>query len=104
MKTRMFLPFVCGAVAAAFVTSTSAQTILWSENFETDTTANWNVNTLGGGSDANVLNDRGLPTVNLSAGYEQVHTANEFMPLERLEQAYRLVLALVEVAGAAGRP
>ena len=58
----------------------------------------------GGGSDANVLNDRGLPTVNLSAGYEQVHTANEFMPLERLEQAYRLVLALVEVAGAAGRP
>ena len=53
MKTRMFLPFVCGAVAAAFVTSTSAQTILWSENFETDTTANWNVNTLGGGSDAN---------------------------------------------------
>lgn len=57
MKTRIFLPFVCGAVAAAFVTSTSAQTILWSENFETDTTANWNVNTLGGGSDANFYFD-----------------------------------------------
>lgn len=57
MKTRMFLPFVCGAVAAAFVTSTSAQTILWSENFESDTIANWNVNTLGVGSDANFYFD-----------------------------------------------
>ncbi len=42
----------------AFVptTTVNAQT-LWSQNFETDTTANWNVNTLGLGSDANFFFD-----------------------------------------------
>ena len=53
----------------------------------------------GGGSDVNVFNTRGLPSVNLSAGYEQVHSSSEYMPIERLEQAYALVLALVEAAG-----
>ena len=53
----------------------------------------------GGGSDVNVFNARGLPSVNMSAGYEQVHSSSEYMPIERLDQAYRLVLALAEVAG-----
>lgn len=54
----------------------------------------------GGGSDANVLNARGMPTVNLSVGYEHVHTSYEYMPLDRLEQAYRLVHEIVAVASA----
>ena len=52
----------------------------------------------GGGSDVNVFNARGLPSVNLSAGYEKVHTPAEFMPLDRLRQAYELVHAIVAVA------
>ena len=53
----------------------------------------------GGGSDANIFNARGLPSVKLSAGYAKAHTTDEYMPLERLGQALRLVRALVEVAG-----
>ena len=56
----------------------------------------------GGGSDVNVFNARGLPSVNMSAGYEGVHTSAESMPLDRLWQAYELVHALV--AFAAGVP
>ncbi len=44
----------------------------------------------GGGSDVNVFNARGLPSVNLSAGYEKVHTPAEFMPLDRLAPGLRL--------------
>ena len=53
----------------------------------------------GGGSDVNVFNARGLPSVNLSAGYEKVHTPAEFMPLDGLRQAYDFARALVAVAG-----
>jgi tripeptide aminopeptidase len=53
----------------------------------------------GGGSDVNVFNARGLPSVNLSAGYEKVHTPAEYMPLYGLRQAYDFAGALVAVAG-----
>ncbi|MBM3147710.1 MAG: M20/M25/M40 family metallo-hydrolase, partial [Actinobacteria bacterium] len=36
----------------------------------------------GGGSDVNVFNARGLPSVNLSAGYERVHSAEEHVPVQ----------------------
>ena len=35
------------------------------------------VKTAGGGSDANILNAQGLPTVNLDAGMMQVHSPAE---------------------------
>ena len=54
----------------------------------------------GGGSDVNVYNLRGLPAVNLSVGMEKVHTPDEYMPVERLHEAERLLHAIVAVAGA----
>jgi len=56
----------------------------------------------GGGSDVNVFNARGLQSVNLSAGYERVHTPDESMPVEQLETAHRVVLAIVDAAGRRG--
>jgi tripeptide aminopeptidase len=56
----------------------------------------------GGGSDVNVFNAKGMPSVNLSVGYENVHTPAELMPLDRLWQAYELVHAIVAAAGEAG--
>jgi len=50
----------------------------------------------GGGSDGNVFNGFGIPTVNFGIGYEQIHTTNERMPLEELYKASELVLALVD--------
>ena len=40
----------------------------------------------GGGSDANILNARGLPTVNLTAGMMQVHSPDEHISLDDLER------------------
>ena len=40
----------------------------------------------GGGSDANILNARGLPTVNLDAGMMQVHSPDEYVTLDDLER------------------
>ena len=55
----------------------------------------------GGGSDVNVYNAAGLPSVNLSVGMEQVHSPDEHLPVERLGEAYRLLHALLRAAAAA---
>lgn len=52
----------------------------------------------GGGSDANILNARGLPTVNLTAGMTQVHSPEEHISLDELERLCALVLKLVHLA------
>ncbi|SFJ23626.1 peptidase T-like protein [Halobacillus dabanensis] len=52
--------------------------------------------TSGGGSDANVISGHGVPTVNLSVGYEEIHTTNERMPVSELEKITEFVIAIVE--------
>ncbi|WP_226582840.1 M20/M25/M40 family metallo-hydrolase [Halobacillus litoralis] len=52
--------------------------------------------TSGGGSDANVIAGHGVPTVNLSVGYEEIHTTNERMPVGELEKIAEYVTAIIE--------
>lgn len=53
----------------------------------------------GGGSDANVIAGFGIPTVNLSVGYEEIHTTNERIPVGELVKTAELVAAIIrEVA------
>lgn len=52
--------------------------------------------TSGGGSDGNIFNGMGVPTVNLSVGYEKIHTKNERMPIEELEKLTELLLEIVK--------
>lgn len=52
--------------------------------------------TSGGGSDANVIAGNGIPTVNLAVGYEDIHTTNEKMPIEELEKTAELVVAIIQ--------
>jgi tripeptide aminopeptidase len=52
----------------------------------------------GGGSDANILNARGLPTVNLDAGMMQVHSPEEYVTLQEIEKLCALVLRIIELA------
>jgi len=49
----------------------------------------------GGGSDANVFNGKGVPTVNLAVGYEDIHTTKERIKADDLTAAAELVLAIV---------
>ena len=53
-----------------------------------------------GGSDGNVFNARGLPSLTLGVGYERVHSPQEQMRLDRLVQVSDLAHALVRAAGA----
>jgi tripeptide aminopeptidase len=48
-----------------------------------------------GGSDANVLNDRGIPTVNLGIGTDNVHSTRESMPICNLVQGAQIGLNIV---------
>jgi len=48
----------------------------------------------GGGSDANIFNSRGIPSVVLSCGYENAHTTTERMPLDQLALLTEWVVAL----------
>jgi tripeptide aminopeptidase len=57
----------------------------------------------GGGSDANIFNGYGVPTVNLGIGYEHIHTKEEKIPVEELYKAAELFVAIVQTAGRAGR-
>ncbi|MGI2326636.1 M20/M25/M40 family metallo-hydrolase [Planococcus sp. YIM B11945] len=52
--------------------------------------------TSGGGSDANIFNGLGIPTVNLCVGYEEIHTTNERMPIEELEKLAELLIEIVK--------
>jgi tripeptide aminopeptidase len=51
----------------------------------------------GGGSDTNVFNESGLPAVNLSVGYENVHTAREKIPVKNLEKAAQYLVEIISV-------
>lgn len=57
----------------------------------------------GGGSDANIFNSKGLPSIVLSCGYEGVHTTEERMPLDQLALLARWVMALILHDGSQGR-
>jgi len=50
----------------------------------------------GGGSDANVINGLGIPTVNLAVGYEDIHTTKERMPIEELYKLADMTLAIID--------
>ncbi|MEW6548813.1 MAG: M20/M25/M40 family metallo-hydrolase [Spirochaetota bacterium] len=52
----------------------------------------------GGGSDTNIYNEKGLPTVTLGIGMHKAHTMEEYIAVEDLAKARDLVLALVEEA------
>jgi tripeptide aminopeptidase len=49
----------------------------------------------GGGSDANMFNGNGVPTVNLAVGYEHIHTTKEQIKADDLAKTAELVLAIV---------
>lgn len=55
----------------------------------------------GGGSDANIFNGMGVPTVNLAVGYEDIHTTNERIHVSDLVRTSELVVALIEEAAKA---
>ncbi|MBO9597894.1 MAG: M20/M25/M40 family metallo-hydrolase [Cohnella sp.] len=50
----------------------------------------------GGGSDANMFNGNGVPTVNLAVGYEDIHTTNERIKADDIVKVTELVIAIVE--------
>jgi tripeptide aminopeptidase len=52
----------------------------------------------GGGSDANVFNSRGLPSIVVRAGMQKNHTHDEFCTVEDLVNTARLALAIIAEA------
>ncbi|MBP1962051.1 M20/M25/M40 family metallo-hydrolase [Paenibacillus aceris] len=52
----------------------------------------------GGGSDANIFNGMGIPTVNLAVGYHEIHTTKEHIAISDLVKTAELVVALVKEA------
>lgn len=60
------------------------------------------VESTGGGSDANVFNERGISTVILGIAMQNVHTIDEFIKIEDMETGCRYLLEIIKVA--AGSP
>jgi len=52
----------------------------------------------GGGSDANVINGQGIPTVNLAVGYQYIHTTQEQIAVAELVKAAEVVVEIVKEA------
>ncbi|OXM16719.1 M20/M25/M40 family metallo-hydrolase [Paenibacillus herberti] len=57
----------------------------------------------GGGSDANVFNGLGVPTVNLGIGYEHIHTTKEQIKADDLVLTAELVTAIIGTTAAQRR-
>jgi len=53
----------------------------------------------GGGSDTNVFNGQGVPTVNLGVGYMDPHTTSESISVDQLTLAAKLAVAIARVVG-----
>ncbi len=51
----------------------------------------------GGGSDANVFNQNDITALNLGVGMQKVHTVNEELNIEQMENASKLCLVLMKV-------
>ncbi len=52
----------------------------------------------GGGSDANIFNSLGIPTVNLAVGYEHIHTTQEQIPVQSIVNLTEVVIAIIRAA------
>jgi tripeptide aminopeptidase len=52
----------------------------------------------GGGADANVFNQRGLPCLNLANGMADIHTPDERIAVDDLSAMVEVTLALVDAA------
>jgi len=50
----------------------------------------------GGGSDANIFNGLGVPTVNLAVGYEHIHTTKEQIKVADLVKVTELVVQIMK--------
>ena len=53
----------------------------------------------GGGSDANILNGKGIPTINLGIGMTDVHTTDEHIKIADLMKSIDYTLAIIESLG-----
>ncbi|MBO9606280.1 MAG: M20/M25/M40 family metallo-hydrolase [Paenibacillaceae bacterium] len=52
----------------------------------------------GGGSDANIFNGLGVPTVNLAVGYQKIHTKEESIAAADIVDTARAIIAIVQEA------
>lgn len=52
--------------------------------------------TSGGGSDANIFNSKGLPSLTLAVGMSDVHTVHEFIKIEDLEKTVDLITEITK--------
>lgn len=52
---------------------------------------------LGGGSDGNIFSEKGIETIILGLGYEEIHTKQERMPISELISITELVIELIQV-------
>ena len=52
----------------------------------------------GGGSDANVFNGLGVPTINLSVGYVDIHTTKERIKTADLVKVAEIVVSIVKTS------
>ena len=50
----------------------------------------------GGGSDTNIYNSKGIPSVNLGIGMSKVHTKEEFIKVEDMVGCSRLLLSIIK--------
>lgn len=50
----------------------------------------------GGGSDANIFNGHGIPTANLSVGYEYIHTTKERIHTKHLTDLTDFVISIIQ--------
>ncbi len=59
---------------------------------------------MGGGCDANILNQRGFEVVNLGTGMREIHTTKEWLRVSDMVAAAEVTLAAIELAGASAAP
>ena len=57
----------------------------------------------GGGSDANIFNDMGIPCVIIGAGARKVHTSRESVHVDDMVKCTELIIKALSLAGASSR-
>jgi len=61
------------------------------------------INPVRGGTDGSRFSFRGLPTPNIFAGGYNFHGRHEFIPVENMEKAVKVILKIIELTAAGNK-
>ena len=94
---RRLAAFACGVLVCGAVASEPSSQLVRLSRALRALGVEPNLVTTAGGSDSNIFNARGIQTVNISTGMENVHSTQEYIALEEMVFCAQVISRALEL-------